>query len=87
MTTIKESELAAQVSAKLRELSHGANWDATMAFVKPSDPKGRIRVRYLAHQGEISVSSEDATAYLAWLEAGNVGTIMSWARQLGRKLK
>lgn len=33
----------------------------------------RVRVRYVLYQGDTAISVADATKYLAWLDAGNVG--------------
>lgn len=36
---------------------------------------GRVWVRYVAYQGRRGLTKAQAIAYLAWLDAGNVGTV------------
>lgn len=59
-----------------------------------SDPKGthdyylsgahntgkRIAVQYVSYQGSSKLTREEAEAYLAWLDAGNVGTHFTMER-------
>lgn len=72
---------------RLRSLADRMGWDNAAASRQPRDPAGKIRLSYLSHQGSFLVHVDDATAYLEWLEAGNMGTIMKWARERGRRLK
>jgi hypothetical protein len=41
-----------------------------------------VRVRYVSFQGTSSLTQAEATAYLAWLDAGNVGTHHKATREM-----
>jgi hypothetical protein len=45
----------------------------------------RVFVRYVSYQCDHSIKKSDAEAYLAWIEAGNVGTVWEWERAAGRR--
>jgi hypothetical protein len=37
-----------------------------------------VSVTYIGYQGSLSLSRDQAAAYLAWLDAGHVGTHFEW---------
>jgi len=39
-----------------------------------SDAGSKIRIKYVSYQGGTCLSKSDALEYLAWLDAGNIGT-------------
>lgn len=40
----------------------------------------RVSVTYVTYQGDSCLTKADALAYLAWLDAGNIGTHYEWRR-------
>lgn len=72
---------------KMLAVAPKAGWTGVQVYQKPHDPKGTLWIGFDAVQGTIRVSESYAAAYLEWLEAGNVGTIMKWASVFGRRLK
>ena len=71
----------------LKRLANVAGWDNAAATRLPKDPAAKIRLSYLSTQGSFLVHIDDAAPYLEWLVDGNVGTIMKWAKETGRRLK
>ena len=78
-------ELVAKLDAEVKAKSAG-RWDAPRAFRHPADRHGNIRLQFLSLQGNIRVSRENAEEYLSWLQSGQSGTVMFWAKQIGRRL-
>lgn len=80
-------QIVLSLDGHLKRLAPTAGWDAAKATRLPKDPAGKVRLGYLSHQGTFLVHVDDATPYLEWLVEGNVGTIMKWAKERGRRLK
>lgn len=78
-----------EVAEKINEYLHRFEHNPEINFRRRYDPSGtgayfcaqathtgngRVLVRYVDYQGSTTMSLAEAEAYLAWLDAGNVGT-------------
>lgn len=80
----KLREIAARISAHLKRFEADKTINAVDPSRKMAIPpyhqagavaSGRwVYVRYVSFQGNANLSRSDAERYLAWLDAGNVGT-------------
>jgi hypothetical protein len=78
------TELGAKIDAHLKRFENDPTInkprDGKREGVRPfymagsSGVRHRVWVRYVSYQGGSFLSVEDATSYLAWLDAGNIGT-------------
>lgn len=72
---------------KLKQLAASTGWDGVQVSTgKKNDPPATIRIAYLSHQGNIPLKSGAAQLYLEWLNAGNIGTVIKWAKETGRRI-
>jgi hypothetical protein len=66
-------ELARAIDAHLKRIEQEAN-DPTRFFHACAGATNRaVQVRYVYYDGGCPLTREQAAAYLAWLDAGNVG--------------
>ncbi len=93
-----EARLADLISAHLAWLEADPVFNAPrMAFGIPTRPLvgswarvsarrtgGQVLVTYLCFQGPYFLTTEQAQAYLDWLDAGNKGTHLQMQRQVGK---
>lgn len=83
MSTMKLREIAARIDAHLKSFEadpkinarhrmYGTTpyWGAHCWWVPGSS---RVSVLYVSYQGRSTMTKAEATAYLAWLDAGNNG--------------
>ena len=69
------TEIAARINAHLARLERDARINVNGMYYRPSAYRlgPRVHVRYISYQGAQLLTRAEATAYLAWLDAGNVG--------------
>ena len=76
------TDLAAAISAHLKRIEaspklNRAKWgpDRRMLYGAVACQGGRfVRVVYIGYHGATSLTRDEAAAYLAWLDAGGLGT-------------
>ena len=84
MSTPKLAEIAAKLAAHLKRIEgdptlnppRGGSCGGTRSYWNAHSwaAGSRVGVRYVSYQGETFLTKGRAVAYLAWLDAGNVGT-------------
>jgi len=78
------TEIAARISDYLkrfeRDLKINVKINGLRRYYRATAYRGGayVRVRYISYQGAQSLTRAEATAYLAWLDAGNAGTVAFW---------
>jgi len=78
----KLDEIAAKINTHLKRFEADKKINRTDPTYKTrpyywagsSSTGRRVRVCYVSYQGGTNLTRDEALAYLAWLDAGNVGT-------------
>ena len=87
VSTPSTVDIVAELRERLELLAPDAGWDNVQVITgKKNDPPATIRIAYLSHQGNIPVKADMAQLYLEWLNAGNIGTVIKWAKETGRRI-